>query len=931
MKYNSRSIQFLFISIFFLALTSTSFAQKYKITGMLKDTANAPLESATVYMKSVKDSTTVNYTISNAKGYFDLEGKTDTDKVDFYISYTGFQTYKKQLSLKEKSIIDLGKITMKELDNSLGTVLIQGEAPPVKFKQDTLEFNADSFKTKEGANMEDLLKKLPGVTVDNDGTIKVNGKTVSKIKVNGKEFFGSDPKIATKNLPKEILDKIQVVDTKTKSEEFTGKEGDSEDKTINVTIKKDKNKGFFSRLTAGAGTDDRFSLNGIGNYFHNDLRLSVLGSSNNINSVGFSFDEVYDALGRSAFSIVSRGNNGQLSFSGGGGGITKSQAGGLNFTNSWDKTTDLSTNYFYNRASTRTATKVERENILPDRRYFNNSNSTSKSVNNNHRASLEFEIQPDTLTRISFRPDITANEGYSRNNSTTESSNVDGTPINNATTENRSNVHSFDFSNSIDATRKFGDEGGYYRLRFSNQNNDQKQRRTNFTSRNIFDDNGDLQDTDLQDQHINENTQKDEYSINASARIPFSKKWKLDLGYDYTKTNNSNDRLVYEKGENSDEYTVLNDSLSSNFKAQSFDHKPNAGIVYLDKKLRAGLSGGLESVRLKNREKFTETNFDETFNNLYARFYFRYSIARTKRIYFSYRNSRQIPSITQLQPVTNTTNPLNIITGNPDLNPTLNNRVYINFNNYDFKSHSGFYAYLGGNYSTDGIVSKTITDEDLVRTTNYTNVDGIYSFFGGASINKTKKLKNGSSLKPKIGFNGNYSKDIGFSNGVKYNSENFTVTPRVSLEYDVPDIINIEPSYSVDFTNTKYSLNNQRNQSYANHDVRLQITSYWPKNLVFGNDISYSRIGNTAPGFDNNYVLWNTSLGYKIWDGDGIIKVKVFDVLDQNISTRRYTGQDYIQNTQQLVLERYMMFSFTYKLSKFGGKKKSRNHMYYMN
>src|SRR5699024_89479 len=202
----------------------------------------------------------------------------------------------------EKTDVDLGTITMKEENNRLDEVLIVGEAPPISIKKDTLEFNANSFKTKENANVEDLLKKLPGFTVDKDGSIKVNGKDITKIKVNGKDFFGDDPKIATKNLPKDIIEKVQVVDSKTREQEFTGEESASDDKMLNLTIKEENNICFFSRLTAGGGTDHRYSLNGIANYFKKDMRLSALGSSNNINSIGFSFDEVYDAMGRNAFS-----------------------------------------------------------------------------------------------------------------------------------------------------------------------------------------------------------------------------------------------------------------------------------------------------------------------------------------------------------------------------------------------------------------------------------------------------------------------------------------------------------------------------------------------------------------------------------------------------------------------------------------------------
>lgn len=912
--------RFFLTNILLLLFTSLSFGQSYKISGVVKDSAQTPLSSATIYIESAKDSTVINYTITGGDGKFSLDGKTNEDQINFYISYTGFQNYHKRISLTEEPTVDLGNVVLKEMNNALGEIIIQGEAPPIKIKKDTLEFNVSSFKTKEDANLEDLLKKLPGVTVDNDGSIKVNGKDVTKIKVNGKDFFGSDPKIATKNLPKDILEKVQIVDSKTKSQEFTGEESDSEDKTINLTIKEENNKGLFARMTAGAGTDHRYSLNGVANYFKNDLRLSALGSSNNINSIGFSFDEIYDAMGRTAFTVTNRGSGGNLTF-GSGSGITKSQAGGLDFVNNWGETTDLSANYFYNRASTETATKVERENILPDRQYFNNSNSTSKNVNNNHRGNAQFEYEPDTLTRISIHPNITANNGYSESNSYTESTELDGTQLNNSTSKRHSDVRGVDFSNRVDFTRKFGDKGGYYRVGFDNQNNTQKKNRYNYTSRNIFDENGDLESNEIQDQRIDQDRKADQYTVSARARLPISKEWKLDLNYRYKNTKENNERLVYETPDDTDQYNILNEDLSSNFKSRSFQHRPSAGLVYRGEKITSGLTGGLESVQLKNDEEFTETKFDNTFNNLFASFYMRYRLNQMSSVYVRYRNSRSIPSYTQLQPVSNTLDPLNIITGNPDLKPSLTNSFSLNYYNFNFKSHFGVYAYVRGNYNTDETVSKTTTDQYLVRNTTYTNVDGSYNLSGGLGMHKEYKLKDGSTLKPRIRFGVSKSKDIGFSNAIRYHSDNFSLRPNVSLEYDVPDIINIEPSYGLSYNNTDYSLNSQRNQDYINHDLRLRITSYWPENFIFGNDITYTHIGETAPGFDNDYLLWNMSLGYKIMEGNGIFKVKVFDVLNQNVSTRRSTGQDYIQDTQEMVLKRYMMFSFTYKLSKFGGKK----------
>ncbi|MBW2962378.1 outer membrane beta-barrel protein [Mesonia aestuariivivens] len=908
MKFNSRVILLALMSLLCFAYAK---AQDFQVKGKVIDSENTPLESATIHIEKVQDSSLVDYTISDVDGNFSVEGKSDANAINIFISYTGFNTYKKQFSLQEESNIDLGEVIMKFSTNSLEEVLVKGNRAPVTIKKDTLEFNAASFKTQPNANVEDVLKQLPGVEVDNSGKITVNGKEVSRILVNGKEFFGDDPKIATKNLPKEIIDKIQVVDTKTKSEEFTGEEGDSENKTINLTVKEDKNKGYFSRLTAGGGTDERYELSGIANYFKDELRLSVLGSSNNINSSGFTFDEVFDAMGRSAYSI--NGN--------GGGGITKADNAGFNFANQWGEKADLNSNYFFNRTDNKTATKVERENILPDRTYFNNSESTSNRQNDNHRARVNFEFKPDSLTRISFRPNVNMNKGFSTSNSFTESFENDGTPINNATTQKKGEVFNANFSNRFDITRKFGDKGAFVRLGLNTTNATSEDDQVYYSSREIYNDSGNLESTEVQDQFIDQDTEEDEYALEFRSRLPLSGQVSLDLGYSYRKSNQSSARLVYDREEGEEVFNLLNNELSNDFESETFNHRPELGLVFNSDKIRANFSGGLQNIRLKNKDLFTESSFDNTYTNLFVNANARYKLTKTKSVYFNYRSSRNTPSLTQLQPVTNTTNPLNIVTGNPDLEPTLEHSVYANFNNYDFKSRSGFYAYLGGSLYKDRVVSFTTTNEDLVRTTTYTNVNGAYSAFAGFSLNKNIELENGNSLNPRVGFRTTFNRNVGFSNTQKYNSETLSLSPQLAIRYEIEEFLTLDPNYQLTYNNASYSLDANRNQNYINHKLGIEVTSYWPKNFIFGNDISYQHMGNMAPGFKNDFVLWNMSLGYQLLGDDGIVKVKVFDVLDQNIATSRNTGEDFIQDTQQLVLEQYVMFSFTYKFSKFGGKK----------
>lgn len=913
---------FLFVSLFLA--TGILFSQEFQIEGKVTDKKGVPLGSATVYVEKPADSSLVTYTISQPGGEFSLQGRSNGQKLNFYISYAGFKPYKTQLKNEDKN---LGTIVMEVLDNQLGEVTVTAARAPVSIKSDTLEFNAASFKTRENANLEDVLKELPGVSVDNDGNITVNGKPVSRILVNGKEFFGDDPKIATKNLPKEIINKIQVVDTKTKSEEFTGKEGDSENKTINITIDEDKNRGYFTRLTAGAGTDDRYELSGISNYFKDKLRVSILASSNNINSSGFTFDEVFDAMGRNAYSIA-RNSNGAFSINGNsygnmGGGITASDNLGFSFVNEWPQKTELGVNYFYNHANTRNETKIERENILPDRHYFVNSISNSNRINDNHRFSTSFEIQPDTLTRISFRPNFNVTNANSFSDSYTESVQPDGTLINTALTKTRSDVFSSNFSNRLYFSRKFGkNEGGSYSVGFNNDNVNLVQKDYFFSERNIYDQ-GELSGSEIQDQFIDIDRKRNNYGLFLSTRLPLSKVFDLDMQVEYDDENVKNERFVYNNSGPGD-YEDLNELLSTNFKTDMSTFKPSAGLVFNNDTLRVSFMAGLLHTQLKNEELITNVGINKTYDNFYTRGYVQYKLTKSKSLYANFSNQRELPDVDRLLPIAITTNPLNIIKGNPNLAPSLTTRVYLNFNNYDFASRSGYYIYASGQFANDDIVPITFTDENLVRTTTYTNVDGAQRFYGGVNLNRKYELDSLNSIKFEPGLYGNYAKNLGFSNGERYSAKTLGFNPHVSVQYDWKEVLTLEPYYRMGLVHANYSLNN-REENYINHELNFQVTSYWPKNFIIGSDLSFQKFGNIPPGFKNSFLLWNASLGYKLLGDDGIFKVKMFDILDENTSTSRFTGEDFIQNTQELVLERYLMFSFTWKFSKFGGKDPNEN------
>ncbi|MCH8535370.1 MAG: outer membrane beta-barrel protein [Flavobacteriaceae bacterium] len=899
--------QLTFVCLFNLLFLNNLSAQSFEIKGRVVDSIqDFELANATIFAETQSDSTLISYTVTDQKGEFVLTGKTKEEKINLVVSYTSFSNHYQEIDVSEK-IIDVGTIRLQEATELLDDVLVKTRVAPVVLKTDTLEFNSKSFRTRENANLEDVLKQLPGVEVDAQGNIKVNGQDVSRVLINGKEFFGDDPKIATKNLPKEIIDKIQVVDTKTREEQFTGKEAESEDKTINITIEEDKNKGFFSRASAGHGTNDRYDVSGIANYFENEKRISVLASTNNINSSGFSFDEVFDALGRSAFGLDLEGGNS---------GITTSRNVGGNYVDEWeDGKYDLVADYFFGGTDTENRSSVIRENILPDRSFFTNTETDSRVRNDSHRASARLEINLDSMTRITYEPRVNINISESLNNSFSENAEANGDLINTVETSNvQDNIRS-DFQNRLSLTRKFGDKGSYVTARINAQNNRQDNENIFFSERTIFNTN----EVDLQDQLIDVQANDDQYSTRLSYRQNLKENLFLDMRYDLELRRYENRRNVFDFDATTSNYSDFNENLSNEFKATSNIHTPTVGLRYESEKIRTGGRIGLLNANLNTDNLTQNLSFDNSFNAFSANAFLYYKFTRSKSLWFNYRNNANIPSVQQLQPVEIVTNPANIIVGNPDLSPSFNQTFRLSFRNYDFKTRSGYNLFASVTHISDQVVPVLFTNEDLVRTTTYTNVNGAMRGNVYAGYNNTLDTEGDDVMRYNIGLSGNFNRNIGFSNEVKFTSDIYTVSPSVSFTYERPDVFQINPKVQLNYNNTAYDIFSNRNEDFTNTELGLQSTLFWPKNFTFGNDLSYYRFGNVSDAFDSTSLMWNMSLGYQFLDDRATLKLIVYDLLKQNIATRRVTGEDFIQDVNQLILQRYAMLSFTYKFSRFGG------------
>ena len=908
--------------ILFLTIVSNSYSQQFEISGVLQDINKFPIESATVYVESIKDSTMISYSISDKTGAFSIEGRTKIEEANFFVSYTGMKTYTQKVNLTQNSI-DLKTIILLENAEELNSVLVVADRAPITIKKDTLQFNASSFKTGADANAEDLLKKLPGMVVDKDGNITVNGKPVNKILVNGKEFFGSDFKIATKNLPKEIIDKIQVVDTKTKAEAFTGEDGDKENKTINITIKEDKNKGMFGRATAGYGTDDRYSVSGILNYFNDKERLSILGGTNNVNTSGFNSDEVKD-IGGGSNNWVRRNGVWQPSnqlFGNYSDGITETTSAGVHYANEWKEKHDITTDYLFNKNDSKTESVTSRETFLEGSSYYTDINEGTQNFNDSHNVYFEYEVKPDTLTRISFKPNVKKSSGesyaFSNRNNLDETQSLISKSNANTNSEYENDNINLDFTIS----RKFKDKGEFFRLS-TDFGFDKSDTEDIFNSGIAYFDGGTTPDENTDQLKINE-IKSNNFGLRLNYTRLIKGNWFYVLRMNSNFDSENNERNTFDFETTSQTYSLVNNALTHKFKTRTSQYTPKAGIKYTKDKMNIRLTVGYDFINLQNKNELTDVRLSNDFATLNVRASVWSRFGNGSSYWFSLDTRSDTPRVQQLQPITDNSNPLNTVTGNPNLKASNRTNFHGSYRKYDMKTKSGFNFYGNLSLTDNQIVSTSVTDPTtFIRETSYVNVDGIMYYSGRFRYNKKHKLDK-NSISWEAGVNLNGGKNKAFSNGLSYESNRLSYGFNGSITYNFNELIEIAPYYDFNTNQTNYSTDLGRDTKFNSSNFGVTLETYWPKWVEFSNDFSLSYNPNVADGFTKNTYMWNASLGVKMLKDKGLLKLKVFDLLDQNTSVYRSVNQDYIEDVENLVLKQYFMLSFTYKINKFkGGKEK---------
>jgi hypothetical protein len=908
----------LFCSTF--AFSQNTITIKGKI---LEKNTQVPLESATVYLTSVKDSTVIDYTITDKNGLFKMATKKISKPVFLKVSYLGYQSHKQEFQTIEENK-DLGMIRLEENTNNLNEINIKSEAPPIRIKKDTLEFNASSFKVRPDSNVETLLKQLPGVEIDAEGKITVNGKEVNQVLVNGKPFFDRDGKIALQSLPSDIINKVQVSDTKTKKEEVTKQAASSNNASINLTIDEDKNKGLFGKFMGGYGSDKRYESSALINYFKNNRKISVLASANNINSTGFSMDEVFDNMGGGrnvSYYYNSDGSYGigNMRF-GGNRGITESNMLGVNYADQWFKNLDSSGSYFFTNSNSNNVNKTTQINLLPTGNFTTTSTAQSNDDRFGHNLSSTLEYKIDSTGSFEIRTKFSkANSKYRSSN---EQASIDaaGLLLNEASSETLDDSDRNNFTNNLNFNKAFRRKGRNINVSFSNDNSIDEAHSINQSS-TVFYQNG--EPTDDRNQKINNRNLKDVYDSEIQYMEPITDSLQITVGTYWKHEKSIEDRESFDYDGVTQSYSSLNSELTNYTSSTIKMLCPKSGFSISKKKYSLSATGGTNIVQFENASTYLGNDFQLNKKLIfpYAQLNMNYNISKLKRIWLNYEYIVNMPSANQLLPVENLANPLNTFIGNPNIDLIKNHNVYFNFNNFDYATRTGYTFYFGGDYYDNQIASSTTFDVNGKRTTTYENVTGtIESWFGG-HWNKSYK-KEAHLFKFYLGVNMGYDKSKGFTNGEQYVADGFDCTPRVSFTYEYGELLTINPNYRVTFNETRYKNYVLESTSNVLHSLGLQTTSYWPKNWVFGNDFNYTYNSNISDGFKKDFYLWNSSLAYSFFNKKFTAKVKVYDLLNQNQSNSRTITPTTIRDEENTVLKRYVMFSLTYKIEKFAGKEK---------
>lgn len=906
--------------LFFLLLFALpGFAQKITIKGIVTDSASAPLQYATVLLLSPKDSSLTNFGRTNDKGSFELKNLNSANYL-FKITYIGHESFYKLIVPAEATEIDMGTIKLQALSKELAEVTVKGEKAPVSIKGDTVEFNAGSFRVKPNAMVEDLLKKLPGVEVDKDGNIKAQGETVRRITVDGKEFFGRDPKMASKNLPADAIEKVQLYDKRSDQADFTGIDDGQRQKNINLKLKEDRKKGAFGNITAGAGLDERYAGKLNINSFNKDKQLSVLGMGNNVNQQGFSIEDYMNFSGDLMRMMSGRGGQVRMQFSSdndGGlplnfgnrqNGFVRSWAGGLNFNNPITKKTEVNGSYMFNNINQLIDKNINRQNFLPNGdSYTSLQKNSQNTLNDNHRLNFTLDQKIDSMNSFKWSSYVNYNKTTANTLSNSQSLSSSNILENEGNRNYGGGIEALSINSDLLYRHKFNKKGRTLSTNFNFQLNNTDSD-GDLTAQNKYYTDGVLTRTENIRQNSVRKSDRRNYGLTAAYTEPLGKRKYLEVNYALQKNDYLSDALV---NDIKDGLPVYNSQLSNKFESDFIYNRVGANFRLVQKKYNFSTGLSFQHANLRGKMLLLDDDISRTFQNVLPNLHFNYDFQQSQRLRFDYETNFQEPNITQLAPITDNRDPLNIYVGNPNLKPEYIHRFGLNYNSFNQLSFSNFFAAANFIYTTNKINNAQQISPTFVQTSQPINVKDDYLLTGNLNYGfRIKPIK----LRVDIGERLMMNRGINFVNEQENRTKGLQASTSVRLSYQ-RDNLDVSAEARMAYNQTHYSVNKQMNQEYFNNVFSTDLNWTITKSVAFSTDFDYNVYSGLAGGFNQKIPLWAMSVStFFLKNKRGELKLSVNDLLNRNTGISRTAQLNFVQDERITTLGRYFLLSFTYTL-----------------